>query len=289
MYVRKFIVSVLICSVCAIALPATFAQAGVGEREGSSPALQAGFGKSLKRALRKLTAIFTNKKAEPAPVPPPAVAPVTPSPVLQESEILPGTGSAAGSIPARTGGSSGRNLAPTRSSNEGGTGASTVFEGQRPPAGGASQSPIGGGGIGESAPAQTANAYPTKIILETPGNLQGIKEGDGITFKAMLLLSDGTKKDVTREAQWKVLGPIGSIESAGVFRAKLDSLVSELGEGNGSLVVTWQDSVSGSVFFDNTPVFRVEAYFQDAGPQEGRATWKNLFGTILKIFIPWSR
>ena len=208
-------------------------------------------------------------------------------------------GTATGGASAKSGGI----LTPTtptpqtgqaKSGGEKATGASTVFDGQNATQQKTSEGPITGGGIGQTAPKATVQPTqiilpkPIKLTLETISLLQGVKEIDKITFKAITTMNDGSKKDVTVEAMWSVVGPIGAMEKAGVFRAALDASVSEVGEGFGSIVAGWKDVASGVEFSANSPIFKVEAYYgENLGPQEGKAPTKNFFGNLLKTIMFW--
>lgn len=100
-------------------------------------------------------------------------------------------------------------------------------------------------------------AIPQTLEIETSSLLDSIIEGGTIIFKALLVMSDGSRQDVTRDAKWRVLGEIGSINSSGEFRAKLGDSVSELGEAIGSVVVSWKDKTSGKEFLGKTQLIKV--------------------------------
>lgn len=102
-----------------------------------------------------------------------------------------------------------------------------------------------------------AATNPQKLTLSTKGNLSGIVEGDKVFFQALLSLSDGTTKNVTEDIDWKVIGPIGSINK-GVFVAKLNSSVSEFGVGSGAVIASWKNEKTGGILFDKTPLFQVQ-------------------------------
>ena len=68
------------------------------------------------------------------------------------------------------------------------------------------------------------------------GPTDGLVEGDTVQFRAM----SGTQ-DMTSEVSWKVVGPIGSITSTGLFTALLGSEVSELGLSVGYVSMTLRD------------------------------------------------
>lgn len=137
---------------------------------------------------------------------------------------------------------------------------------------------------------QTEQAKPVKLTLETTSSFEGVKETDKIIFKAIAVMDDGTEQDVTAEAKWKVIGPIGVMEEPGIFLAMLDASVSEFGEGMGSVVVSWHDTATCAAFLENSPIFKVEAYYgEDLGPQEGLRQNKNFFGNLLRTIMFWKK
>ena len=92
--------------------------------------------------------------------------------------------------------------------------------------------------------------------------LDGLKEGDKITFVASLKMSDGSSQVVKDKVKWTLIGQVGSITSGGVFTAKLDEAVAEYGEGSGIITATYIDS-GGTTFIGKTPTFKVEAFIPD--------------------------
>jgi hypothetical protein len=110
---------------------------------------------------------------------------------------------------------------------------------------------------------------PEKLTVETVGNLAKITERDRIEFSAILIMSDGAKKNITAEAKWHVIGPIGRIISPGVFEAALAPEVSELGTAPGRIAATWKDPASGQELIGATEIFNVEAKIPEILPTEG--------------------
>jgi len=121
---------------------------------------------------------------------------------------------------------------------------------------------------------QTDKLLPNEIIQKqkAEGTLIGAKslavimpksvvliEDNMINLKAILTITDGSKKDVTEECQWKVLGKIGIIKAPGVFVAKLDSSISELGQANGQIVCVWTDLKTSEAFLGSSPIINVKA------------------------------
>ncbi|PIR44874.1 MAG: hypothetical protein COV10_02525 [Candidatus Vogelbacteria bacterium CG10_big_fil_rev_8_21_14_0_10_51_16] len=117
--------------------------------------------------------------------------------------------------------------------------------------------------------AESASTQPTGTNSQEEGagvlgldvvsraTLSDIPEGAEIPMRAVIRLDNGETKDVTSEAKWQVVGPIGSVTAGGVFTAKLDSSVVEFGESSGSVVAIWNEPTSGASFLGKTPIFRV--------------------------------
>lgn len=80
------------------------------------------------------------------------------------------------------------------------------------------------------------------LAVEPTRGLDDLTEQDTVSFKAILHADNGATRDVTSDATWSVSGQMGSINSKGVFTAQLDPLISEMGEGGGSVVATWKGS-----------------------------------------------
>lgn len=123
-----------------------------------------------------------------------------------------------------------------------------------------------------AAPPKTKTSEPATVVApvvrDAPGpvsleivssrRLEGIKEGTRVSFKAVVVLSNGERRDVTTGVSWRVIGPIGSIERPGVFLAQLDQSVAEFGLGSGTVVAVWKDERNGAELLGKTPVFNVE-------------------------------
>lgn len=116
-----------------------------------------------------------------------------------------------------------------------------------------------------SAPARSSGSgsssssvQPTKLSIDG-ASLKKVSEKDVVKLKALLTMSDGSIKDVTSEASWEVVGPIGSIQS-GSFTAKLDPSIAEFGRGPGAIHVTFKDSLTGKEFTADTGIFDVAAF-----------------------------
>lgn len=111
---------------------------------------------------------------------------------------------------------------------------------------------------------------PKKLILETKNNLAAVGEGDRIIFAAILLMSDGSRRDITGSVQWQVLGNIGLMEKPGIFLAKLGESIAEAGSAFGSITASWKDQKTGASFLANSPIFKVEAKIEETAipPEE---------------------
>lgn len=104
----------------------------------------------------------------------------------------------------------------------------------------------------------TDKPSPESLVLKIDGNTKNIIEDDVIKFKAILVMSDGTKKNVSNTAKWQVLGQIGNITSSGIFTAKLDVSISELGEGFGNVIATWKISDGVDILIGKSPTLNVK-------------------------------
>jgi len=110
---------------------------------------------------------------------------------------------------------------------------------------------------------------PEKLILETSNNLSQIKEGDKIYFKAILIMSNGEKKDVTNIVNWQVIGSVGSIEQPGVFMPKLDISIAELGQSFGTVIATWKDEKNDQGLLGSSPTLNIKAKIEETLDRRG--------------------
>lgn len=98
---------------------------------------------------------------------------------------------------------------------------------------------------------------PKELIIESNVSLlKNLVEETRNPFRAILIFSDGKRQDVTDIVEWKVLGPVGSINKSGVFVGRLAPEVSELGEASGAVTAIWRDG--DKELFAKTPIFKVE-------------------------------
>jgi hypothetical protein len=105
-------------------------------------------------------------------------------------------------------------------------------------------------------PAPTAKAV--SLAIKSPRTLEGIIEGTQVNLSAIVTYSNGTTKDVSKEAVWKVLGPIGGMQ-ANTFTPLLGPSVSEFGKAPGSITATWKEPSTGAELFGSTAIFEVKA------------------------------
>lgn len=122
----------------------------------------------------------------------------------------------------------------------------------------------------ESPPKTSSNSKPQSLKIATKSNLSDVLEKTAIQFSAIVLMNDGTQKDVTSEAEWKVIGPIGRFtDKPGVFLAALTDEVAEQGEAFGAAVATWKDPASNEAFLGKSDIFKVSAFFEETLDERG--------------------
>lgn len=110
---------------------------------------------------------------------------------------------------------------------------------------------------------------PQKLTIRIPESLDNVFEGKHLRFDAVLTLSDGNTRIVTAEAQWKVIGSIGKMESPGVFVGELGPDVSEFGSASGAVIAVWKDPESGESLLGKSPIFRVDAQVEQNTNTDG--------------------
>jgi hypothetical protein len=111
-------------------------------------------------------------------------------------------------------------------------------------------------------------AVPTELIIESDATLsKSIFEDAKTPFRAILIFSDGKRQNVTDSVEWKVLGPVGSINRLGVFISKLSAEISEVGEASGTITAVWREG--DKELFAKTPIFKVEFNIGDDGDLRG--------------------
>lgn len=105
----------------------------------------------------------------------------------------------------------------------------------------------------------TVTAKPVKLVIRpVPGPLPianpgEVAEGTKAGFKAILVLSDGSEQDVTKDAVWEVSGHIGSMVSPGILAAAFDEAESELPSVSGEVKATYT-AESGVLIAPPVPV-----------------------------------
>ncbi len=114
---------------------------------------------------------------------------------------------------------------------------------------------------------RSSDATPVSLAIQPGSSLDGLKEETPVAFKATLSYSDGHKEDVTSQVDWKVLGPIGSINTRGIFTGKLAREISETGEGSGVVIAVWRGG--GKELPAQSPIFKVELKLDDTVDQRG--------------------
>ncbi|MBX4215488.1 FecR family protein [Candidatus Parcubacteria bacterium] len=91
------------------------------------------------------------------------------------------------------------------------------------------------------APAPASTGKPVSLSIAPSALAAPIIDGTRLSFKATLTFSDGIKKDVTTGVKWSTTGNIGSVDTFGLFTAKLRDEDSELGEIKGSIDAVWEE------------------------------------------------
>ncbi len=113
----------------------------------------------------------------------------------------------------------------------------------------------------------SASKKANSVTITSATTLNGVTEGTPVRLTATLIYSDGSKKDVTGEVTWKVLGNVGSI-SGGVFNPLLNESVAEYGHAPGSITATWKDAGTGESLLGSTPIFDVKARVSESNGNE---------------------
>jgi hypothetical protein len=118
-----------------------------------------------------------------------------------------------------------------------------------PPSGGATRSRT-----------TTSETSPVSLSVTTDTDLNsGVIDGDKIVFQAILLFSDGTKKDVTSSVKWNVINKIGSFPAPGTLLTNLPVDYAESGEVPGAVYATFT-TTAGKELNAASKAFTVHAY-----------------------------
>lgn len=108
------------------------------------------------------------------------------------------------------------------------------------------------------APEKSKKVSPQNVIVYASTTSGNLVEGTKITFTAKLTMADGSL-ETTSDVKWAVLGKIGTITADGVFTAKLDESIAELGESFGFVTATYTDS-EGNAFLGQSTLLKVKAF-----------------------------
>lgn len=118
----------------------------------------------------------------------------------------------------------------------------------------------------ETAP-KISGITPQRMSIELQGGIRTLAEGEAVALHAFVLMSDGARREVTKETTWRVIGPIGTMDAGAIFHAELLPPITEVGEGVGAIVGTWKDARSGATLTAQTPILRVELLPQKVTPE----------------------
>ncbi|MDD5032553.1 MAG: FecR domain-containing protein [Candidatus Pacebacteria bacterium] len=127
----------------------------------------------------------------------------------------------------------------------------------------------GQAGTGAGNQGTKESLKPIKLLVR-PADFSGeIKEGERITFQAVLIMADNSEKIVTEGVKWQVLGQMGKMERPGVFYAELDSTISEFGEASGAVIAVWESEDGTVNFLAKTKIFKVRARVEETTDTRG--------------------
>lgn len=118
----------------------------------------------------------------------------------------------------------------------------------------------------ETAPEIVVEKWDT-LKLEANIPLGDLIEGEKANFRAILSGATGVTKDVTGEVKWEVIGQMGSINNQGLFSAKLDPLISELGEANGFVVAT-REGINEEKIFGKSALIHVKSKIESTSESD---------------------
>jgi len=115
----------------------------------------------------------------------------------------------------------------------------------------------------------TSDIHPVSLSVISNSDLSdGITEGDTVIFRAILMSSDNSKKDVTDLVEWNVINKIGIFPSPGKFLAQLSSNDAEIGDVPGAIYATFKYS-DGKELNGASKQFNVHAYLPPQTVTEG--------------------
>lgn len=110
-----------------------------------------------------------------------------------------------------------------------------------------------------STPIPTSLKPEATLEVVTNNDLKNVIEGTTIVFRAVFISPSGERRDVTTEADWKVLGAIGRFDKPGAFMPRLADEISEFGVAPGAVIATWQNPTTGTTLINKSPIFNVNA------------------------------
>lgn len=112
------------------------------------------------------------------------------------------------------------------------------------------------------SPDQTSvKPTPQKVLIYPLSDTTDIPPGSQIRFKAVLIYSDKSNREITDEASWSVDKSLGRISSAGVIETPASS---QEGSVSGTLTAIWTNPENGNQLRGYTTI---QITFQNADPQ----------------------
>lgn len=108
-----------------------------------------------------------------------------------------------------------------------------------------------------ATPNRIANVIAKELRIEIDLSSKTMREGEKKALRAIVIMSDGAKRDVSDRVTWKVIGAIGSIAN-NTFTPKLIGTQAEFGSAIGSLAAVFKTE-DGRELIATTPAFEVRA------------------------------
>lgn len=109
------------------------------------------------------------------------------------------------------------------------------------------------------------SSFPVKLLIVSKITPTVVDDGTKVSFSAMIVMSDNTKKDVTAKAEWKVIGNFGNFDLPGIFTAKIRDEDSELGDIKGGVTAVYSEG--GQTFKAPEIDFVVTPSVEETTPQ----------------------
>lgn len=113
-----------------------------------------------------------------------------------------------------------------------------------------------------ATPRTISRVTAKELVVEIDLQSKTIRENEKKALRAIAIMSDGTKRDVSNRVTWRVIGSIGSVSSDGVFAPQLIGTQAEFGSAVGSIVATFTTE-DGQELIGTTPTFDVQATPQE--------------------------